>query len=271
MRPILSSQHPFVILGAGYTGSFLYRLAKEYGFQVFSTSRSPEQHLTFTLSEDRVYFDLEQPASWSNIPHPAHLIWCFPALPERQAQAFAKEMQDKQCRLVLLGSTSAYPTGLDSTIDETTPLKLHLPRVRSEENLRLHFGATVLRLAGLYGPGRNVLDWIRKGRIHNTGRFVNLIHVEDVAAICLAACTQADAGERYIVSDGTPRRWSDICQIASQRWKVAIPPPGVTNDGGKKLLPRKILGTLRYQLKYPDLFSALEELESTREGLLRDE
>ena len=266
MRPIFSPHHPFVILGAGYTGSFLYLLAKGYGYRTFATSRFPEQHVSFAVPEDRLYFDLENPHSWANIPYPANLIWCFPALPEEMAYSFAKEMHNKQCRFVLLGSTSAYPTGMDTMIDETALINLHRPRVKSEEDIRVNFGATVLRLAGLYGPGRNVLDWIRKGRIQNTGRYVNLIHIKDVAEICLAVCTQADTETNYIVSDGTPRQWSAICTIAHQRWHVSIPPPTETSNVGKRLSPNKILNTLNYHLKYPDLFSALDELESHPEG-----
>ena len=262
----MSSTYPFIILGAGYTGSFLYRRAKEYGHPAFATSRSPETHLPFALPEDRLHFDLENPTSWGNLPHPAQLIWCFPALPKHQALAFAKKMHDRQCRLVLLGSTSAYPTGEDGLIDETATIKLHLPRVTVEEHIRVHHGATVLRLAGLYGPGRNVLDWIRKGRIQNTSRYVNLIHIEDVTEVCLAACTQADAGASYIVSDGTPRQWSEICRVANQRWNVALPPPAVSSDVGKKLSPKKLLSKLQYQLKHPDLYSALDQIEASSIG-----
>jgi len=262
MRPIFSPDYPFVILGGGYTGSFLYHLAKERGYRTFATSRLPEQNVSFACPEDRLYFDLENPHSWAKIPYPANLIWCFPALPEGMAYSFAKEMHYKQCRLVLLGSTSAYSTGMDTIIDEMARLNLHRPRVISEEGIRVNFGGTVLRLAGLYGPGRNVLDWIRDGRIQNTGRYVNLIHIKDVAEICLAACTQADAGAHYVVSDGTPRQWSAICEFAHQRWDIAIPPPTETSNIGKRLSSNKILSALDYHLKYPDLYSALNALES---------
>jgi len=230
------------------------------------TSRLPDQHLSFAPPEDRLHFELSLPASWANLPYPAFLIWCFPALPAPEAQSFAKNMSSKGCRLILLGSTSAFPTGEERVIDESAPLNLQLPRVRSEEDIRREFGATILRLAGLYGPGRHVLDWIRKGRIKNTNRYVNLIHIIDVAEICLAACTQTIPGECYIVSDGTPRHWSGICEMAQKRWGISIPPPSRSVDTGKRLSPTKILNTLGYQLKHPDLFSALDEMEINSES-----
>ena len=262
----LSSDIPLVILGAGYTGRFIYQLAKALGYSTMVTSRNPAEHLGFALPRDRRYFDLLLPETWSTIPNEAHIIWCFPALPHQEALTFAHLLREKHCRLILLGSTSAFPSGRGGWTDETAPLNLHLPRVSSEETLRHEFGATVLRLAGLYGPGRNVLDWVRKGRINNTNRYVNLIHIQDVAHICLAACTHTPVGDHYVVSDGTPRQWSAICRKAHEKWGIPLPPFSTCSDEGKRLSPRKLFQALGYQLQHPDLFLALSQLESTFKG-----
>ena len=153
-------------------------------------------------------------------------------------------------------------------IDERVPVKLSMPRVSSEEHLRTTFGATVLRLSGLYGPGRHVFDWIRRGKIKNSNKYVNLIHVEDVAELCLLALRYALPGSTYIVSDGHPRRWAEICRFAAERFQIAVPPATTARDTGKRLSPRNILSDFKYQLKYPDLFTALGELESGNPGAL---
>ena len=183
-----------IILGAGYTGRFLYQQAVNNGWQVFATSRSPETHLPYVEPSARVIFDLEQHATWTNLPTPANIVWCFPALPQSTASMFAKEMTSKGCQILLLGSTSAYPPLEDKLTDEKVPLNMTLPRVQSEEHLRETYGAIILRLAGLYGPSRHVLNWIRRGKIKNTNRYVNLIHIEDVAALGLNALQQAPPG-----------------------------------------------------------------------------
>ena len=77
-------------------------------------------------------------------------------------------------------------------IDESAPIDLTKPRVQGEEYLRNEHGAIVLRVAGIYGPGRNPLDWIRQGRVGPSRKYVNLIHVEDLAAICLAALEKGE-------------------------------------------------------------------------------
>ena len=259
---------PLVILGAGYTGRFIYHAARQHRRPVLTTSRSPAAHLSFAQPDHRIFFDLRQPETWAQIPPQSDIIWCFPALPQNTAETFAQYAIDRESRLLLLGSTSAFPGGLPELIDERVPVNLSIPRVSSEEHLRTTFGATVLRLSGLYGPGRHVFDWIRRGKIKNSNKYVNLVHVEDVAELCLLALRYASPSSTYIVSDGHPQRWAEICHFAAVRFQIAVPPATAARDTGKRLSPRKILSDFKYQLKHPDLFTALGELESGNPGAL---
>ncbi len=257
---------PLVILGAGYTGRFIYRVARRRRRPVFATSRDPDAHLTFAQPHHRIRFDLQQPGTWTRIPQRSDIIWCFPALPQDVAETFARHALDAHSRLILLGSTSAYRTGRSGLIDERVPVNRSLPRVASEERLRTTYGAVVLRLSGLYGPGRHVFDWIRNGKIKNSQKSVNLIHIEDVAELCLLALQHAAPGSTYILSDGQPRPWADICRFAAERFQIAVPPATVTREAGKRLSAKKILSDFNYRLKHPDLFKALADLESGKPG-----
>lgn len=260
---------PLVVLGSGYTGRVLHRTGTSQGWTVHATSRNPLNNLADIPSELRLQFDLEQPSTWLNIPAQANLIWCFPATPLEQVQTFARTLNAPARRIVVLGSTSAYeaPDHSDEYpppwIDESAPINLTKPRVQGEEYLREHHGAIVLRVAGIYGPGRNPLDWIRQGRIGPSRKHVNLIHVEDLAAICLLALEKGKPGEIYNVSDGRPYLWSEICATAQQRWSVA--PTAVKDDlsSGKRISNAKLRGELGYVLKHPDLYEALDLIEST--------
>lgn len=253
---------PLVILGAGYTGRFIYRAARRRRRPVFATSRDPDVRLTFAQPHHRIRFDLQQPETWTQVPQRSDIIWCFPALPRNVADTFAQHARDAHSRLILLGSTSAYRTDRPGLIDERVPVNRSLPRVASEEHLRATYGAVVLRLSGLYGLGRHVFDWIRNGKIKNSQKFVNLIHVEDVAELCLLALQHAAPGSTYILSDGHPRPWADVCRFAAEHFQVAIPPATVTPEAGKRLSARKVLSDFNYRLKHPDLFTALSKLES---------
>jgi nucleoside-diphosphate-sugar epimerase len=257
-----------VVLGSGYTGRMLYRMGTSQGRTVHATSRNPSNNLSGIPSEQRLIFDLELSSTWLNIPVGADLIWCFPATPLEQVQAFARTLDAPPRRIVVLGSTSAYEVSNHPTeypppwIDESTPLDLSKSRVQGEEYLREHHGAIVLRVAGIYGPGRNPLDWIRQGRVGPSRKYVNLIHVEDLAAICLAAIEKGTPGEAYNVSDGTSYLWSEICATAQQRWGVAGAAVKDNRSSGKRISTAKLRADLGYTLKHPDLYGALNLIES---------
>ncbi|TKB92544.1 MAG: hypothetical protein E8D41_06980 [Nitrospira sp.] len=259
---------PLVVLGSGYTGRIVHSIGASQGKAVHVTSRSPLNNLADIPSEYRLRFDLEQPSTWPNIPAGADFIWCFPATPLEQVQAFARTLDTTARRIVVLGSTSAYEVTDQSNeypppwIDESAPIDLTKPRVQGEEFLRTNCGATVLRVAGIYGPGRNPLDWIRQGRVSPSRKYVNLIHVEDLAAICLAAIEKGKPGEAYNISDGAPHTWDEICATAQQRWSVTATASKEDRFTGKRISNAKLRTELGYVLKHPDLYEALALIES---------
>ena len=263
----MPSHRPLIILGSGYTGRYLYRLAREQSVPIQASSRQPDIHLTYVEPQARLRFDLADPTTWSSLLPDADLIWAFPATPLAQVQAFASYYCSPPQRLVVLGSTSTYDTqngdaaGAAPSIDESSPIKTSLPRVQGEEYLRSQHGAIILRVAGIYGAQRNPLEWIRQGRVGPTTKIVNLIHVEDLAHICFLALQEGQAGEAYNVSDGQPRRWVEICAEASRRWGIVSPQQVSAKESGKRILNRKLLDHFKYTFRHPDLYEALHALQ----------
>jgi nucleoside-diphosphate-sugar epimerase len=260
--------YPIVILGSGYTGKQLAGLLATTSRSFFATSRDPDKNLPHVPADCRVRFDLEESATWQNIPVGADLIWCFPATPFAQVQAFAQLLDASPRRVVVLGSTSAYEVS-DRTseypppcLDETAPIDLSKSRVQGEEFLRESCGAIVLRVAGIYGPSRNPIDWVRQGRVNPSRKYVNLIHVEDLAAICLLALGKGKPGEAYNVSDGQPHTWSEICAAAQQRWGVTSAAVNQDPSPGKRISNAKLRSELEYRFRHPDLYEALDLIES---------
>lgn len=261
--------HSLVILGAGYTARFVLPVATLRYTHVLASSRDPDRHLSHVPPRLRMRFDLEQSDTWKTIPSDADLLWCFPAAPLHLIQQLAQAHDLHSHRFVVLGSTSAYTEvhSLDYPppwMDETAPIAEEQPRVEGEEFLRTVCGATVLRVAGIYGPGRSPIDWIKKGRVGPSRKYVNLIHAEDLAAVCLMALERGLPGEVYNVSDGTPRTWTEICRRAQDRWGIQSTAQS-DGDGpaGKRITNGKLLALLQsghQQLRYPDLWSALDQL-----------
>ena len=261
------SRTRLLIVGSGYTGSHLYRSAKACGLPVSATSRHPDENLPYVDSDDRIFFDLENPSTWSALPRDCPMIWCFPTRPLAFVQEFAETRRGSFPRLIVLGSTAAYtlPVGdFDRPppwFDESAAVDHSLPRVQGEEYLRSRHGAMVLRVAGIYGSGRNPLDWIRQGRVGISDRYVNLIHVADLAGICLAMLHEGTSGEIYNVSDGTPRTWADICRTVAEHWRIIPHDKPADRSPGKRISSRKLQRALTYRMMHPDLFDALAAIE----------
>ena len=258
-----------VILGSGYVAHFMLSLTSFYRL-VLHTSRNPFRHLTWVPPQQRLRFDLNEPDTWRDIPSKADLLWCFPAWPFAAVQHFASRIHGPSRRLVVLGSTSAYDIGgVDEYpppwIDETAPIDLGKPRVQGEEFLRRECGAIVLRVAGIYGPGRDPHHWITTGRVTLSDKYVNLIHVEDLATICTAALACGRSGAVYNVSDGIPRTWSEIGRGLfggqAEQWR------GEKHASGKRLDTTKLRSMLQEagtSLRHPDLFRSLQDLQQAQ-------
>ncbi|MCP9464708.1 MAG: hypothetical protein NNA25_07925 [Nitrospira sp.] len=259
---------PLVILGAGYTGRVVYEKGIARGLAVLATSRHPDHHLPSIPPEHRVRFDLGDWTTWRNLPSDCHLLWCFPAEPLALVQEFAAAMNLIAHRLVILGSTSAYQMTSPRDypppwIDETAPLDISKLRVQGEEWLRTCCRAIVLRVAGIYGPGRNPLKWIKQGRVGPSRKYVNLIHVEDLAEICLVALERGVPGEAYNVSDGSPRTWQDICRLAREQFGVQPVVEVEDQSIGKRIDNGKLLSLLAQAgapLLHTDLLQSLKQI-----------
>ena len=202
----------------------------------------------------------------------ADLLWSFPAAPLDAVQRFAARLNGSYRRLVVLGSTSAYERAASPAIypppwiDETAAVDDSIPRVKGEEFLRRNCAAVVLRVAGIYGPDRHPFDWIKQGRVHPSRKYVNLIHVEDLAAICLVALESGIPGEVYNVSDGVPRTWTEI----SERMRKPQTCPDVKSDdnhaAGKRISNAKLLAMLHNagaSIRHDDLYASLSCTENT--------
>ena len=121
-------------------------------------------------------------------------------------------------------------------VDETSatrPISERSLRRVQAERAWLDFGKAagkrveVFRLAGIYGPGRSVIDTLRAGtarRIVKPGQVFNRIHVDDVARV-LAAAIDKDAGHSiYNVSDDEPAPPQDVVAYAAELMGLPVPP-----------------------------------------------
>lgn len=120
-------------------------------------------------------------------------------------------------------------------IDESAPTRpinrRSAQRVEVEQHWRDYAAARgvpllILRLAGIYGPGRSSFDKLREGtarRIIKPGQVFNRIHVEDIGRVTALAARMKLAGT-FNLADDEPAPPQDLIEYAARKIGVAVPP-----------------------------------------------
>ena len=92
----------------------------------------------------------------------------------------------------------------------------------------------ILRLAGIYGPGRSQFDKLRDGtarRIVKPGQVFNRIHVEDIGQVTALAALQR-VGGTFNLADDEPAPPQEVVAYAAQLLGVD-PPPEIAFDAAE--------------------------------------
>ena len=184
-------------------------------------------------------------------------------------------------RFVFVSSTSVYGHTGGEWVDETTPPRSSSARARTLLDAEVvactaPWPTMVVRLAGLYGPGRDRTQLLRSGRVSAADRgYVNHIHVDDAAGIIALVLERGEPGQVYLGVDERPVERSVCYAWIAQRAGIAPPATGATAPrelGSKRCSNRKV-ATLGYRYRYPDYqagFGALIAAPSQQTGSRRD-
>ena len=172
-------------------------------------------------------------------------------------------------RVLLISSTAVYAVDDGSRVDEETPAN-PLPGTDSivlDAERMLHSrlpSATVLRLAGIYGPGRErLIAQVRAGgaALSATSRHTNRIHRDDAAAAIVHLLLRAEApAPLYLGVDDTPVRSNEVLTFLAEELGLPEPtlpdsPPAApsreSQRGGDKLLSNRLLRETGFVFSYP--------------------
>lgn len=135
-------------------------------------------------------------------------------------------------RVIYLSTIGVYGDHRGDWIDEDTAPQPELDRTASRLNVERRWREllgdrlAVLRLAGIYGPGRNALLELRRGRarrIVKPGQVFNRIHADDIAQAIMGAIARARGGS-WNICDNEPAPPQDVIAYAAQLMGIAPPP-----------------------------------------------
>ena len=138
-------------------------------------------------------------------------------------------------RIVYLSTIGVYGDHCGRSVDETSEASPRSQRgqarLAAERQWRALGAARdipvhILRLAGIYGPGRNLLIKLREGdarRIVKPGQKFNRTHVDDVAQAIGLTLASDGPGAVWNVADEEPAPPQDVIAFAAQL--LGMPPP----------------------------------------------
>jgi nucleoside-diphosphate-sugar epimerase len=187
-------------------------------------------------------------------------------------------------RIVAISTTGVYGDRGGELVSEETPPNPQVDRARRRYDMECQLRAwceqhkvdlIILRVGGIYGPGRLPLERIQKGiPILQEGLApkTNRIHAEDLADICVAAAKVDQRYRVYNVSDGTDSNMSEYFLTLADYFGLPRPPQvdwaeaeRVMSAGmlsylreSRRVSNARMLEELNVKLTYPDLQSGLE-------------
>lgn len=280
------------IVGCGDIGIRVAKLAAEQMIPVSALARgnkiSPEtatpgvefKHCDLDNIEDLTGLNLQGAAVLYTAPPPGGGIM------DTRIRNFLAALKpgNEPASIVYISTTSVYgDCGSERVTEEAAVNPANHPAKRrcdAERRFR-KWGAdnevpvVILRVAGIYGPGRIPMQRILSQEPllnENEAGYSNRIHADDLAAVCLAALEKGEDGDIFNVCDGEISKMTDyfnaitdlmnlprLPQVSLEEARSVMSPLMFTYmTESRQISNRKMLDKLGIKLKYPTMLEGLK-------------
>lgn len=291
----MSTDRVRLIIGCGYVGRRVAQKWIERGDTVFALTRSAEHaNQLHELGVQSVIGDVTDAATLVALPAAETVLYAV-GFDRKSGHAMRdvyvgglRNVLDRVAKtarkFVYVSSTSVYGQQAGERVDETSPCEPATENGRicreAEELVRQVLpkgdgfgerGAVILRLAGIYGPGRLIarMEALKRGDPlpGNPDAWLNLIHVDDAVTTVLAAADRGRSGDTYLVCDDEPPMRRDYYAQLAKLVGVPVPPmtPESTSSDAspaalnKRCSNRKLRAELCVNLLFPTIATGLPQ------------
>lgn len=265
-----------VVFGAGYVGSEVAKAAVTGGAKVVALTRNADRGQQLQKLGCEVVVSMLGSDFWhSEITGcDFSLLSVGASKPGIQgyAESYGEGVQsvlrwaaavEEPGHMIYTGTTSVYPQdgGVDVHEDDATEASSPQSKLlmTAEELIARWPGRnTVLRLAGIYGPGRHhILDRLRDSHDNTIpGRastHLNLIHRDDIVSAILAAWSQEDPVDSQIfnLTDNSPPTRDELVRWLCDKLGRSVPAfSGQPAPGRRRISPDRIISNrkIRHEL-----------------------
>lgn len=261
-----------LIVGCGDLGGAVATQLVELGIDTVGVRYSA----TTLKNVSIIQADVTQPASLVKLNgiQPEILIYCVAANGQTDAQykshyvdglrhVLMTQAENSQLKHVFfISSTRVYGQKTDALLDETDaaiPVDFGGGRLLEAENLLkgLACGHTVLRLSGIYGPGRLRMISLARSpeKWPEQNSWSNRIHRNDAASFIVFLVQKVLANiavdSCYIVTDSKPSTQYEVLQWIAGKLSIECKVKVPVIEGGKRLSNQAMLAT-GFKPLYPD-------------------
>jgi nucleoside-diphosphate-sugar epimerase len=290
------SERRFFIFGAGYSARAFAR-ANAHHEPISGTTRAPEKFeaLRSTGIEPLQFDGAVSPELGDALAKTTHLI--VSVAPDDTGDPVLNAAGDAPRKKMpalewigYLSTVGVYGDHGGAWVDETSDCrpvsKRSVMRVAAEQEwltLGREIGkpVAILRLSGIYGPGRNALANLEDGtarRLVKPGQVFNRIHCDDIAG-ALWLLAENNLGGIFNVTDDEPAPPQDVVTYAAGLMGLT-PPPEIPFEtaqlspmarsfyGENKRVANQAIKAAGYRFRFPNYRVALERMWA--EGNWRD-
>ncbi len=266
------SQRRVLIAGCGYVGTALARHLVTQGWRAFGLRRTPG---ALPPGIDPVIADLSRPESLVALPEALDAVVYAAAADDRSPEAYhrayvaglehllaaLRHQHNDRFRLLYVSSTGVYGVNDGSWVDEETDPQSRSATSRlllaGEEVCRARAGvSSVLRLGGIYGPGRRrLIDRVLAGQAAcptGTPVYSNRIHLDDIVG-ALTHLLRIDAPQPlYLGVDHAPAETGEVVRWMAARLGAPTPPIGAeaSPESNKRCRNTRLVAS-GYTFRYP--------------------
>lgn len=211
-----------VIVGCGDIGTRIAALFKDRGATVKALSRSEEKAgRLLGLGIEVVSGNLDDPASLAALPLQGSLVYYLAPPPgggnlDTRMRNFCASITAENLphRIIYMSTSGVYGDCGDTPVTEETPPNPQTARGKRRldaETVLSGWGkehgveVIILRVTGIYGPGRLPVTQLASGQpvlLEHLSPPTNRIHAADLARVCVAAAEKGEDGDIFNISDG---------------------------------------------------------------------
>jgi nucleoside-diphosphate-sugar epimerase len=240
-----------LVFGLGYSGGAVARAARAAGWEVAIATRDPHRPEARALADDGI---VPVPFADPTFAEATHLV--ATAAPGEAGDPVLAAHADAIAGapglrwIGYLSTTGVYGDRGGAWVEETTVPAPAQPRSRRRraaeqawESVARRRGVSLdlIRLAGIYGPGRSALDEVRSGRARRVikpDHAFSRIHVADIVSLVLAAMARPTAGVRVLHgADDLPAPSAEVIAEAARLLGAPLPPEVPFEDAARTMSP----------------------------------